>query len=134
MIFLGVCGAITYILVSSKFFEGLRTLFEKKSPNFFGELINCYLCTGFWIGLFISFILNPLNYLLFGSIYVKIFFYPIFAVFSGALSSIFSYFIGNVLDLISNLVEFVERKTEQTQVNILMELGREDDSETKGGE
>jgi len=46
-----VCYGITTILVESYLFATIRAYLELFSPNFLGKLINCPLCTGFWVGI-----------------------------------------------------------------------------------
>lgn len=86
IIFLLVSIGCTIIVTQSKLFKPLREISCKISPNFFGVLFSCSMCTGFWIGLFLSLIffsptlmINPL---------LSIFIYPIL---DGFISSISSY-------------------------------------------
>jgi len=51
---LGLVG-ITVIITSSVFFEDLREKVSNSS-QILGKLINCPMCTGFWVGLFFGFI------------------------------------------------------------------------------
>jgi len=51
---------LTNILVNSSLFFPIRE--KLKSINFLYQLINCMMCTGFWVGVLISlFILSPSN-------------------------------------------------------------------------
>jgi hypothetical protein len=50
---------MTSILVWGAIFEKPRT-FIKKHSKFFGDLISCTLCTGTWVGFFMSIILGGL--------------------------------------------------------------------------
>lgn len=54
---IGILPAVgaTLIITSSKLFQPLRELITKHSI-FFGELIQCEQCTGFWVGLGFSFL------------------------------------------------------------------------------
>ena len=59
--FLLCCYGITAIIVYGGIFSKLRA---KITHPFFNEIINCSLCTGFWVSLFMSFFFigfNPLN-------------------------------------------------------------------------
>lgn len=118
LLYLFICASVTFIIVDSKFFEGIRTILESKSPNFFGYLINCYLCLGFWVGVLLNFIFNPLSEFYYENIWLQIFFYPIFTIFAASLSSLSSYFVGKILTVLSNLEELLEKKTEKTQIEI----------------
>jgi hypothetical protein len=50
---------MTSILVWGSIFEKARN-FIKKYSKFFGDLISCTLCTGTWVGFFMSLILGGL--------------------------------------------------------------------------
>jgi hypothetical protein len=50
---------MTSILVWGAIFEKPRT-FIKKHSKFFGDLISCTLCTGTWVGFFMSIVLGGL--------------------------------------------------------------------------
>ena len=45
---------ISNIIVFGSIFDGLRKTAEVYSPNFFGKLINCMMCTPWWVGLTLS--------------------------------------------------------------------------------
>ncbi len=45
---------VSNIIVHSSIFLGFREFFEKVSPNFFGVLFNCMICTPFWTGAFFT--------------------------------------------------------------------------------
>ena len=45
---------ISNIIVFGSIFEGLRTFADKVSPNFFGKLLSCMMCTPFWVGFGLS--------------------------------------------------------------------------------
>jgi hypothetical protein len=51
---------MTSILVWGSIFESTRT-FIKKHSKFFGDLISCTLCTGTWVGFFLSLLLGGLT-------------------------------------------------------------------------
>ena len=46
--------SISNIIVFGSIFSGLRTTAEVYSPNFFGKLLNCMMCTPWWVGCFLS--------------------------------------------------------------------------------
>lgn len=46
--------SISNIIVFGSIFEGLRETAEVYSPNFFGKLFNCMMCTPWWVGFFLS--------------------------------------------------------------------------------
>lgn len=50
----------THILVSSKIFSGFRDWVLIRYP-FFGDLINCYQCSSFWISIVLYFFFNDLS-------------------------------------------------------------------------
>jgi len=49
-----VSYGISNIIVFGSLFEGLRETAETYSPNFFGKLLDCMMCTPFWVGFFLS--------------------------------------------------------------------------------
>jgi len=51
---LSSCG-ITFLITHSSIFEPVREFIGRRS-DFFGELVNCPMCSGFWVGFFISII------------------------------------------------------------------------------
>ena len=57
LFFLSVLG-LTSILVDSQIAKPLRDYFKN---NIVGDALQCYQCTGFWVSLFIAFILFPPN-------------------------------------------------------------------------
>ena len=46
--------SISNILVFGSIFEGLRETATTNSPNFFGKLLGCMMCTPWWVGFFLS--------------------------------------------------------------------------------
>ena len=42
------------IIVFGSIFEKTRETLEVYSPNFFGKLVNCMMCTPFWVGFILS--------------------------------------------------------------------------------
>lgn len=78
------------IITQTSIFNWLRDYLNIISPKFFGQLINCPRCLGFWVGLFIAF-------------FMPIIFLPNFIIsliFHGALSSGTNWIIFNIIDLI----------------------------------
>ena len=49
------CIGLTIIITQSTLFSPFREFIERRS-SFFGDLIECPMCTGFWVGLFMSFL------------------------------------------------------------------------------
>jgi hypothetical protein len=47
------CYGITLLLVQSKIMEPVREFFKDR-VNFVHKLLNCMMCSGFWVGLFFS--------------------------------------------------------------------------------
>lgn len=50
------CVGLTFIIVLSYLFKNIRKFIQNKSL-FFGKLINCTMCTGFYVGILIKTIL-----------------------------------------------------------------------------
>jgi len=46
--------SISNIIVFGSIFEGMRETADAYSPNFFGKLFSCMMCTPWWVGLFLS--------------------------------------------------------------------------------
>jgi len=46
--------SISNILVFGSIFEGLRETARINSPNVFGKLLGCMMCTPWWVGFFLS--------------------------------------------------------------------------------
>jgi hypothetical protein len=55
IIFILIAYGLTQILCYGKIFDKIRP-----KAGFFGELLSCSMCTGFWVGLFL-WIINPLT-------------------------------------------------------------------------
>ena len=49
-----VTYSISNIVVFGSIFESLRDYTMAFSPNFFGKLLTCMMCTPFWVGFFLS--------------------------------------------------------------------------------
>jgi hypothetical protein len=48
---------VTHILVDGEIFKPVKEFIAKNLPEFFSKLLNCYQCTGFWVGIFFGFFL-----------------------------------------------------------------------------
>ena len=83
---------MTTIIVYGSIFEGLRNWIQKRS-KFFGELINCPLCTSTWVGFFLSLTLGSISSELFDIGYIGIFYDGVFTAGPvWALNSIVEFF------------------------------------------
>ena len=51
---------LTHILVASKILEGFRNWLLINSP-FFGDMLNCYQCTSFWVSMILYFFFGNLR-------------------------------------------------------------------------
>ena len=49
-----VSYGISNVIVFGSIFEGFRELMDDLSPNFFGKLFSCMMCTPWWVGFFLS--------------------------------------------------------------------------------
>jgi len=72
---------ITSVLTISSLFSKPRLFIESKSI-FLGELINCPMCTGFWVGFIVSLIAGNIN-----------------PVYGGAMASFFSWMMISLVEL-----------------------------------
>lgn len=61
--------SISNIIVFGSIFEGLRNTAEVYSPEFFGKLLGCMMCTPWWVGLFLSMGSHITNYTQFSPFY-----------------------------------------------------------------
>jgi len=83
---------MTTILVFGSIFDGLRTWIGKHS-KFFGELINCPLCTSTWVGFFLSVTLGGITNDFFDVGYFGIFYDGLFTAGAvWALNSVIEFF------------------------------------------
>lgn len=83
LILIGV--GITNLVVNAGLLEGFRNLISKRS-SFFGELINCMLCSGFWVGFILGCYEN------------------VFPIYLGAAVSLFSFMLSRILDYVDLLI------------------------------
>lgn len=93
LIFAFLCYGISNIIVFGSIFKGLRFIFKKYNPGFLGILIECMMCTSFWVGIFVTFFMGS----------PVITYYPeleklglIFWLFMGSLSSGLVWFIHTI--------------------------------------
>jgi hypothetical protein len=84
---------MTSILVWGSIFESTR-IFIKKHSKFFGDLIECTLCTSTWVGFFMSLVLGSLSKQFFDNFFiVNLFFDGMFTAGSvWALNAIIEYY------------------------------------------
>ena len=96
--FVFICYGITSIVVQSKLFKPLREIIKTKSV-FFGSLLNCMMCFGFWVGLFVVPVLgfSP-TAIFFGGINLNLLDKIIFTIFDAAFISSVIYYI-NIIEL-----------------------------------
>ena len=96
--FIFICYGITSIVVQSKLFKPLRETIKNKS-YFFGSLLNCMMCFGFWVGLFVVPVLSfsPTT-ILFGNMNPDLSIKIIFTIFDAAFISGVVYYI-NIIEL-----------------------------------
>lgn len=57
ILFYLVCYGLTTIIVQSKIFKPIREYFKNRVP-FLYSLLNCMMCTSFWVGLFVVILLG----------------------------------------------------------------------------
>ena len=84
-----VSASATLIITSSFLFEGVRSRAEKLSENL-GYLFGCPMCMGVWVGAFVA--------LAYGNDPFKL----------AMLTSLFSFFVYNILSLIGSLTDFLD--------------------------
>lgn len=83
---------MTTIIVYGSIFDGLRAWIMRNS-KFFGELVNCPLCTSTWVGFFLSIVLGGITREFYDIGYFGIFFDGVFtAGVVWAINSIIEFF------------------------------------------
>ena len=92
---LSSCG-ITFIITHSSIFEPIREFVERRS-NFFGELLSCPMCSGFWVG----FLLSVVDFQEYNPIY------------AGAITSLISWFIATFTFYINSIALAMESSAEE---------------------
>ena len=91
-----VGASATLIITSSFLFDGIRTRAEKISENL-GYLFGCPMCMGVWVGALVA--------IAYGNDPFKL----------AMLTSLFSFFIYNVLSLIGSLADFLDTEDENDE-------------------
>ena len=94
IIFILICFGLTNILVYSKILSSIRP-----NDGFWGDMLHCPMCTGFWVGLFIAIVSNISNILVFNLTLVDY-------VFLSCLSSGTSYILAMLVDDDGFKIEF----------------------------
>ena len=80
---------ITTIFTISSIFEPVRDFLEKRSA-YVGEMINCPMCTGFWVGLVVSACSFDMN-----------------IVYAGAIASFSSWMMISLVELIQVKSQYI---------------------------
>ena len=57
-VFLFGCVGITSIIVDGEIFKPVKDYIHNKVPEFFNSLLNCYQCSGFWVGIIFATVIN----------------------------------------------------------------------------
>jgi hypothetical protein len=92
-VFLFGCVGLTLILSSSSLFDKPRGFIREKS-EFVGELVECPMCLGMWVG-FASSLLILSNTIF-------------YAIYYGGMISLLSYFFATLMGLLNNLSYLIE--------------------------
>jgi len=107
---------VTTIITKSKIFEPLREKldngYDNLKHNFWGLLINCPLCVGFWVGVFLSlFFYSPADCLepSVGVMYSMVF-NGISKIVDGAMVGVISWVLLQIIDVIDKLYYLIETK------------------------
>jgi len=79
LVFTFGCAGLTIVIVSSSILEPIRAFIAARS-TYFGKLVSCTMCSGFWVGLIASYFsdINPL--------------------WGASISSLFSWGISNIVE------------------------------------
>lgn len=81
------CYGLTTILVQSKIFKPLRESFKDTVP-FIYTLLNCMMCTGFWVGVLMTIVFRfSISYSLFSNNTTNVFELLMYVLFDGAFIS-----------------------------------------------
>lgn len=109
LVFLIGCIGLTSIIVDGEIFKPLKDFLQNKIPDFFINLLNCYQCTGFWVGIIFG-ILLQYKYLDSVSDFAFVF-------LLGGLSSAASYFYALYLTYLeaNSMVQFNDHSSEENQ-------------------
>jgi len=54
LVFILLNYGVSNIIVYGSIFNGFREFWKSVSPNFFGKLFSCMMCTPFWTGVLLS--------------------------------------------------------------------------------
>lgn len=124
-IFILVGVGLTSIITEGKIFEEFRRFISNIS-NFWGSVVTCPQCCGFWIGMFLSLTLySPCNDIMFSEyncdyrwydFFIDLFLWVLCKVFDGSIISLFSWFIHNIIDLTNKKYEYIEKKIEYMEI------------------
>jgi len=93
LIFTLGCTGITVIVVLSSLLEPIREFISSKS-NFLNKLINCTMCTGFWVGVACSF------------------WFEINPVFAGAISALLGWSISSIVESFNTVSLYLDAHLE----------------------
>ncbi len=82
LVFILLNYGMANIIVYGSIFNGFREFWVSTSPNFFGKLFNCMMCTPFWTGVLLSTVfqlmgysdLSPLTHYSMDNLFLSIFF------------------------------------------------------------
>lgn len=102
----------THIITGTHIFELFRLFFERISPNFWGVLVGCPTCMGFWIGVVLWFVgYGPSDsFDKYNDVY-QIYLY-------GCLSSAINWLIHECLDYLHEKTALLTMKREQMLLNL----------------
>jgi hypothetical protein len=92
------CIGITILITQSSILEKFRNLFARMG-DFFEELINCPMCTGFWVGVFMSLLFNN-N-----------------VIFSAATSSLLSWLVYVAANFLYSVTIYIQNKTIDEEID-----------------
>lgn len=97
LLILFVAVGITNLVVNASVLESVRNFIAKRS-NLLGMLVNCMLCSGFWVGVILGLWIseNPLYF--------------------GALVSLMAHFYGILVDYLSMKSAYYGSKIEEHEV------------------
>jgi hypothetical protein len=127
---------ITTIITKSDIFEPLRNYLdnggESVKSNFWGILINCPMCVGFWIGIIQSFVLFPFTYNTFfmsensdlGTFY-EICFTLFCKISDGAIIGSVSWSIHSIINVLDKYYDVLDAKEVLLQIKAKKELDGE---------
>ena len=111
LVFLFGCIGITSIIVDGEIFKPIKDFIQNKVPEFINTLLNCYQCSGFWVGIIFGFCLeykNLNNFSAFAYLFLL-----------GGLSSASSYFYALYLTYLeaNSMVQFNDYPNEDKNID-----------------